>query len=140
MEDLVIKNVIEGRIKELGITIPFLANKVGMDYTALWKSVNGKRTFKPNELKSIADALRISVDLLLGGDDNEILSYKNNPAPQLVETTDAVTKAIVILRSVIKDRDKLPPEDKEILRGIMEQGARYLENNPAAVELTSSDS
>lgn len=51
---------LEERIKGSGIKKSFLAGKMGLSPTALWKKLRGEREFKISEVQTMCDLLGIN--------------------------------------------------------------------------------
>lgn len=47
------------KIESSGLRIGFIANKLGIERTTLWKKVNNERSFKQKEIMQMCELLRI---------------------------------------------------------------------------------
>lgn len=54
-DTLLLKEMIESS----GLRIGFIADKLGIERTTLWKKVNNERSFKQNEIMQMCELLRI---------------------------------------------------------------------------------
>lgn len=51
--------LLKEKIKSSGLRIGFIADKLGIERTTLWKKVNNERSFKQNEIMQMCELLRI---------------------------------------------------------------------------------
>lgn len=51
--------LLKEKIESSGLRISFIANKLGIERTTLWKKVNNERSFKQNEIMQMCELLRI---------------------------------------------------------------------------------
>lgn len=51
--------LLKEKIESSGLRIGFIANKLGINRTTLWKKVNNERSFKQNEIMQMCELLRI---------------------------------------------------------------------------------
>jgi Zn-dependent peptidase ImmA (M78 family)/transcriptional regulator with XRE-family HTH domain len=118
-------------IRALSITQTDLASRVGMDATALSKSLNGGRHFKPVELASIAEVLGVSVAWLLSvGDDlpqPTLVAARVQPAadPSMVQAQTRIDDFVEI-NNLLIDQGYRPRPPK--LDGLLDEVA---EKSPA---------
>lgn len=122
-----------------------LAGSVGISQNYLSLVESGRYKISDILMMKIANELDTTIQYLMGFDEkpeieeHEATSPKEDQLfeqPTIESSMDTVDRAIVILRSVVKNKDKLAPEDKQILRDIMNRGARALEEDPLAKEIT----
>ena len=118
-----------------------LADMVGVTQSYISAIERGEREPSVDVLKSLANALQTSVSYLIDEEgDHMRTNNQQNPSNERgndfvsvrADSLDNVDKTVVLLRSVIRDKDQLPPEDKEILRKIMEHGIQALKDDPRA--------
>lgn len=135
------KDRLKQAIKKSGRTQIWLANRLGVDVNTVWRWAAGRAEPDDKTKGELALLLGTSIAYLMGESDDGASAPDRMPLPSGTEVvqdgSDNVTKAIVILRNVLKEKDKLPPSDREILRNIMKHGAKALEDDPEAKEVTS---
>ena len=135
------KDRLKQAIKKSGRTQIWIANRLGVDVNTVWRWAAGRAEPDDKTKGELALLLDTSIAYLMGESDNGVSAQEKILLPFAVETeqdgSDNVTKAIVILRNVLKEKDKLPPSDREILRNIMKHGAKALEDDPEAEEVVS---
>lgn len=51
--------LLKEKIKSSGLRIGFIADKLGIERTTLWKKVNNERSFKQKEIMQMCELLRI---------------------------------------------------------------------------------
>ena len=51
--------LLKENIESSGLRIGFIADKLGIERTTLWKKVNNERSFKQNEIMQMCELLRI---------------------------------------------------------------------------------
>ena len=51
--------LLKEKIASSGLRIGFIANRLGIERTTLWKKVNNERSFKQNEIMQMCELLRI---------------------------------------------------------------------------------
>lgn len=51
--------LLKEKIESSGLRIGFIADKLGINRTTLWKKVNNERSFKQNEIMQMCELLRI---------------------------------------------------------------------------------
>lgn len=57
-------NILKSKIALKGITIDELAEQIGISKTAMYRRLNGKNSFKANEIMSMKKILSLNVDEL----------------------------------------------------------------------------
>ena len=134
--------VVAKRIKEMreraNLTQEELALKLGVSSRTVVRLETGHTKLDYNRLKRIADILGEPVANLINKASHFQSDLETQAETERVEDNmDNVARAIVILRSVVKDKDNLPASDKKLLRDVMLHGAKALEDDPEAEEITS---
>ena len=134
------KGRLKQAIKKSGRTQTWVAGKLGVDVNTVWRWTAGRAEPDDKTKGELALLLDTSIAYLMGEIDGNTPDQGGTiPSPHveiLQDKSDDVTKAIVLLRNVLKDKDKLPPSDREILRNIMKHGAKALEDDPETKEVT----
>jgi len=57
-------NILKSKIALKGITIEELAEQIGISKTAMYRRLNGRNSFKANEIKSMKSILCLNMDEL----------------------------------------------------------------------------
>ena len=136
------KDRLKQAIKKSGRTQTWVASKLGVDVNTVWRWAAGRAEPGDKTKGELALLLGTSIAYLMGEIDDDASDGQTATTPSfhaeiLQNKSDDVTQAIVILRNVLKDKDKLPASDREILRNIMMHGAKALEDDPEAKEVIS---
>lgn len=133
------KDIVTRILREKGIKQAAFAAQIGFSAKHFSEIINGKSGQTLKNFEKIAQGLGISITELIAEfipETTEDRAARKPPKPA-EETNDEVAQTVVLLRGLLKNPDKLPESDKDILRSIMKHGLKALDDDPDIERIAS---